>query len=59
MEVFLGHWVNLAKTERGEKFICQIQQVKRYCAKRYRANFFIFFWRDNVLPGVLNGCWQK
>jgi len=27
--------------------------VQRYRAKqRYRADFFTFFWRDNVAPGV-------
>ena len=36
-----------------------IHQVKRYRDKRYRAkqryraDFFIFFWLDNVLSGVL------
>ena len=29
-----------------------IHQVKRYRDKRYRANFFRFFWRDNVSTGV-------
>ena len=30
------------------------RRMKRYRAKqRYRADFFTFFWRDNVAPGVL------
>ena len=29
------------------------RRMKRYRAKqRYRADFFRFFWRDNVSPGV-------
>ena len=29
------------------------RRMKRYRAKqRYRADFFSFFWRDNVAPGV-------
>ena len=32
------------------------RRMKRYRAKqRYRADFFTFFWRDNVAPGVLLG----
>ena len=30
------------------------RRMKRYLAKqRYRADFFRFFWRDNVSPGVI------
>ena len=39
-----------------------IHQVKRYRDKRYRAkqryraDFFRFFWLDNVSPGVIELC---
>ena len=33
----------------------QRYRAKRYRAKqRYRADFFSFFWRDDVAPGVLD-----